>query len=79
MDLDLECAQEIVGLVASSAKLARDEPIAIAVVGADGLLMAFAGMDGVIPISRQLAIDKAHTAVLGARDTIEREEEARPK
>lgn len=52
----------------------HDEPVAIAIAGSDGRLIAFVAMDGVMPVSIQLAINKAHTAIVGSRDTIEWQE-----
>nr|MEA2798546.1 glc operon protein GlcG [Phenylobacterium sp.] len=56
-------------------RLARqaNDPSAIAVVDAGGLLMAFVRMDGVRPGSVELAIGKARTAALMQRPTAELE------
>lgn len=50
-----------------------NDPAAIAVVDADGLLMAFVRMDGVRPGSVELAIGKARSAALMQRPTTELE------
>ena len=50
-----------------------NDPAAIAVVDAGGLLMAFVRMDGVRPGSVELAIGKARTAALLQRPTAELE------
>lgn len=57
-------------------RLARQakDPAAIAVVDADGLLMAFVRMDGARPGSVELAVGKARTAALLQRPTAEIEE-----
>ena len=43
----------------------------MAVVGSNGVMIAFAAMDNVLPASVQVAQNKAYTAVMGGRDTIE--------
>jgi glc operon protein GlcG len=59
----------------SAERLARQskDPAAIAVVDADGLLLAFTRMDGVRPGSVDLAIGKARSAALMQRPTEELE------
>lgn len=73
--LNLDDALLIIGAIRREAEKAvskdRDKPVAIAVIGLDGRLIAFAAMDGVTPVSIQLAINKAHTAIVGTRDTVE--------
>jgi glc operon protein GlcG len=73
--LNLDDALLIIGAVRREAEEAvskgRDKPVAIAVIGLDGRLIAFVAMDGVTPVSIQLAINKAHTAIVGSRDTVE--------
>src|ERR1700727_558127 len=49
------------------------DPAAVAVVDADGLLLAFDRMDDVRPGSGELAIGKARSAALMQRPTEERE------
>lgn len=44
--------------------------VAVAIVGSDGRLMSFAAMDNVLPVSIQLAQDKAYTAIMGQSDTM---------
>lgn len=60
----------------SAERLARQagDPAAIAVVDADGLLLAFERMDGARPGSVELAIGKARAAALMQRPTEELEE-----
>jgi uncharacterized protein GlcG (DUF336 family) len=38
------------------------------------MLVAYLAMDGVLPAARQTAIDKAYTAIMFSRDTVELEE-----
>lgn len=45
------------------------QPIAVAVVGFDGRLVSFMAMDGVMPVSIQLAQDKAYTAIISQSPT----------
>ena len=47
------------------------EPIAVAVVGLNFKLIAFSAMDGVMPVSVDLCIKKAHTAIAGQKETLE--------
>jgi uncharacterized protein GlcG (DUF336 family) len=47
------------------------DPIAAAVVGADGKLLAFGAMDGVLPLSVDLAQLKAMTSAMRRLDTTE--------
>ncbi len=54
--------------------LQAKDPAAVAVVDADGLLLAFERMDGVRPGSVDLAIGKARSAALMQRPTEELEE-----
>ena len=51
------------------------DPVAIAIVGSDGGLIAFEAMDRVFPISRELAIKKAETALKSGCSTLKWEKE----
>jgi glc operon protein GlcG len=45
--------------------------VAVAVVGASGMLVAFAAMDDATPISGSLAMDKAYSALMLMKNTVE--------
>ena len=68
--IDLSDAQVIVNQVLEEAQKNGGDPVAVAVVGSDGRLVAFAAMDGVMPVSVEVAINKAYTAVVGQHDTL---------
>lgn len=55
----------------------KGQPVAVAVMGSNFKLIAMAAMDGVMPVSVDLCIKKAYTALAGQRDTIEWEKEER--
>ena len=67
--IDLKTAQSIVQNIIEKAYVTRGDSVAVAVVGSDGRLIAFAAMDGVMPVSIKLAQNKAYTALIGKRDT----------
>ena len=67
--MDLRTAQNIIALIVEKAYVDQGDPVAVAVVGNDGRLIAFAAMDGVMPLSIALAQNKAYTALIGSRDT----------
>ncbi|HDH31307.1 MAG TPA: heme-binding protein [Candidatus Wolfebacteria bacterium] len=68
--LTLDEAQQIIHHINNEATHDNGAPVSIAVVGVDGELTAFAAMDDVMPASRQIAVNKAKTAIAGRRDTL---------
>jgi len=78
MDISLKAALSVIGFVVSLASqdLGKKEggPIAVTLVGADGRRIASASMEGVMPVSVGLDENKAYTAILGQRSTLEWEE-----
>jgi len=67
--IDLKEAQNLISVIVKQASKDGGSPVAVAVVGIDGRLVAFAAMDGVMPLSTSLARKKAYTAIVGRRDT----------
>jgi len=53
----------LVNLAIKKASTDKGNPISVAVVGIDGQPIVFATMDGAWPIARDLAINKAHSAI----------------
>ena len=74
--LTLKEAKKILDRIENEAQTDGDIPVAAAVVGSDARLIAFIAMDGVKTVGIRLAADKAYTAVIGTRDTIECQERA---
>ena len=66
----MEEATDIAQTIISKAKIDGGSPVAVAVVDAAGRLKSFVAMDNVMPASIKLAQNKAYSAVLGQRDTI---------
>lgn len=58
--------------VIDSAKRDGGKPITVGVVGVDGFLLALERMNGAPPVGVNVVINKAHTAVVGRKDTIDR-------
>lgn len=73
--LSLDEATAIANHIIKQAKLDGDDPIVVAVVGANAILIALSAMNGVMPISVSLAYNKAYSAVMGGKDTLYWEEE----
>ena len=65
-------------LIVEAATVAAKAPVAVAVVGLDGNLIAFVAMDGVMSASKKLAADKAYTAIMTDRDTMAWETREKP-
>lgn len=66
----MEEATDISQIIISKATVDGGNPVAVAVVDAAGRLKSFVAMDNVMPASIKLAQNKAYSAVLGQRDTI---------
>jgi uncharacterized protein GlcG (DUF336 family) len=48
-------------------------PVTVGVAGADGVLMALERMDGAPALGVNVVVAKLHTAIVGLKDTIERQ------
>ncbi len=70
VSISMEEATDIAQKIISKATVDGGSPVAVAVVDAAGRLKSFAAMDNVMPASIKLAQNKAYSAVLGQRDTI---------
>lgn len=76
--ITLEEAQQLIKKAIFVTEEGKEKPIAIAVVGIDCSLVSFAAMDGVMLASKKLAVNKAYTAIMTDRDTIEWQEKNPP-
>jgi len=78
VSLGLKEAQAIIACVITKATADGGAPVAVAVTGIDGRLIAFEIMDGTITIAGPLAIAKARTAALRGLETKELAERTPP-
>ena len=71
--LELEEARKITDAVVEAARTTRppDRPMSVAVVDNAGVLISLDRMDGASPNSVRMAINKAYTAIMWRRDTID--------
>jgi len=69
--LSLDEADTIIRKLITSVKCDSGDPVAIVVAGADGEWISCKAMDGVKPASKQVAMNKAYTAVMLGTDTLE--------
>ncbi len=67
--LDYADARKVVASVIEEASVSGS-PVAVAIIGISDNLIAFGAMDDVLPVSIQLAMNKAHTALALQQDTI---------
>jgi uncharacterized protein GlcG (DUF336 family) len=68
--VDLAEARKIIKIVTDVARNDGGEPVVVAVAGADGNTVSLDCMDGAMPASIAVAMNKAYTAVMAKRDTI---------
>lgn len=64
--VNLEIARR---LISEACRVAAGKPIAVAIVDAAGVLIAFERSDGATPINVRAAIGKAYTAAVTGRET----------